>query len=75
MERSWLEHVGDGLWARCVIMVEGVFSKETNRSKTATQYSHKGPLIPDCFVVDLACTHRVFQLATYAPMAVSEFLV
>lgn len=23
---SWFEHVGDGLWARCTILVEGVFS-------------------------------------------------
>ena len=64
---AWFEHFGEGLWARFAILVQG----PPGEAHPPMQYSHKGRLTPGCFVVDLAFTHSVFDLAQVSSLAVS----
>ena len=59
---AWFEHFGEGLWARFAILLEGPLSSEPGKSRPL-QYSHEGPLPPGCFVVDVAFTHTIFEMA------------
>ena len=70
----WFEHFGEGL-ARFAILVQGPFRSEPAKAHPPMQYSHEGRLTPGCFVVDLAFTHSVFDLAQVSSLAVSEFCI
>ena len=57
-EYALFEHFGDGLWARCAILLESRFTPKGKSDGVAKQCLATG-----AFLVEVATTHTVHQMA------------
>ena len=70
---AWFEHFGAGLWARFTVLLQGPFQK--SGSATPPQWKAQGPLVPAAFVIDVAPTYAVHQIALRRPIPLGDFCV
>jgi hypothetical protein len=70
---AFFEHFGAGLWARFSVLLEGPFKK--SGSSVPQQWIAQGPLVPEAFVIDVAPTYAVLQMALRRPIALGDFCV
>ena len=72
-EYAFFEHFGGGLWARFSVLLEGPIKK--SGSSVPQQWIAQGALVPEAFVIDVAPTYAVLQMALRQPIALGEFSV
>ena len=70
---AWFEHFGAGLWARFTVLLQGPFQK--SGSATPQQWNAQGPLVPAAFVIDVAPTYAVLQMALRRCIPLVDFCV
>jgi hypothetical protein len=70
---AWFEHFGAGLWARFTVLLQGPFRKSGGASPR--QWIAQGPLVPAAFVIDVATTYAVLQMALRRCIPLGDFCV